>query len=399
MKGQNSADNKKNNKNIVFSLLVTHAPLSRVELVRLTGLSKMTITNIITEMINENLVFERDDSSAVCVAGRPPKQLSIIPKSRLIIGVYITYNFIQTCLSDLCGTIYKSMKTPLDFHETSETFQKKVQIAIKEIIPTDDLSKLVGIGVASVGIVHHKSGSIIEAVNFHGIHQAPVSEWIRQVLPKPVFLDTDTNVSALGEMYFGYANDMKNFIYVGVADGIGAGIITQSRLNIGNHGYAGEFGHVSVDIHGPQCSCGNRGCLEMLASTSQISKLAQDILSIGGTETALTSGNVSFEAIVSLAQNGDPLCVGLLRKMCFFIATGLVNLINLLDPEAIFLGHDFVLTGETGLDMIKEFIKSRYITSSIKEVEIRMTALSDASPLIGSVALVIDKIAHNLLPL
>ena len=398
MKVKNIVDVKELNKNNVLSVLITRAPISRTEIAQATGLSKMSVTNLINELIGDRLVEEVKDSSAYTV-GRPAGYLSILPKSRLILGLYISQSFIQVCQSDLCGEIYRSAKTPLDPHETKDTFRRKIIASIQGIISEDNLPKLIGIGVSTIGVVQRQNGAIISAVNFHGIREVPVSEWLREIVSCPVVVDTDSNASALGEMYFGHAKDIDNFLYVGIADGIGAGIIAQRNLYTGDRGYSGEFGHISVDINGPICSCGNRGCLEGFASAARISKLAHDLLSLGGVDTRLTIENTSFDAIASLACGGDEFCVGLLRKMCFYISSGLATLINLLDPAAVFMGHDFALAGNLGVGMIKEYLENRYVTFGIKPLDIRLSAFSDASPLIGSVALVVDKAVNNLLPL
>jgi predicted NBD/HSP70 family sugar kinase len=348
MKAQNQSEAKLNNRNLITELLIRKAPVSRIELSKITGLSKMTVTNIINELSEEGLIDEVGSENAAL--GRKPVALRIKPRSKIFLGVYISRNSVHAVAGDLCGRLVaeESIKTPGNKEKLFEGVCELLDKIIKKVIK----KKIFAIGVSSVGPLDYKKGVILNPPNFYGIENVEIVKLLEERYNLPVFFDKDTNASALAEWLFGKAKSVSDYIYVGVTNGIGAAIMSEDRLCRGAGGFGGEIGHVTVDLNGKKCSCGNIGCLEMYASIKQ------------GEKTDL-------------------------EKTCKYLASGLVTLINLFDPAVIYLGHDIALEGERAAKLLEKEVSERYISRRMKRISVEISAFGERSPVFGAFALAV----------
>ncbi|HBQ64250.1 MAG TPA: hypothetical protein DD727_04870 [Clostridiales bacterium] len=171
--------------------------------------------------------------------------------------------------------------------------------------------------------------------------------------------------------------EIPHFLYVGVTNGIGAGIMVNHQLYEGHKGFGGELGHTTIDFHGPRCPCGNIGCLELYASIPVV--LAK-------------VSSPSWGDFLRAAQSGDPQCLRRLDEMCDYLAVALVNAINTFDPEAIFIGHEIALAGNLVTERLRARIRNRTISASYKQVPILLSTFIDKAPLLGSATLVFDRL-------
>jgi len=249
---------------------------------------------------------------------------------------------------DMCGNLLceKKQKIP----RNKEKLIEKIYELTDEVIA--EVGDFESIGVSSIGPVDYKNGVILNPPNFFGIENVEIVKILKEKYQKEVYLDKDTNASALAEWLFGKAKDESEYIYVGVTNGIGAAIMSRDRLYRGEGGFCGEIGHVSVDINGKKCSCGNVGCLEMYASIKD-------------------------------AETPDA------KKICKYLASGLVTLVNLFDPSVIYLGHDIARLGDSAAENLKKEINQRCISRKIKEINAEISAFGERSPVYGAFSLAV----------
>lgn len=184
----------------------------------------------------------------------------------------------------------------------------------------------VGIGVAVAGQVGRLGKSVVFSPNLPFKTEYPLGEELEKEFDIPVLVENDANAAAIGERVFGMAKGMDDFIVITLGTGIGSGIFANGKLLRGHTGSGGEAGHMVIVPEGPPCGCGNRGCLEALASGTAIARLFKERTGIGK----------SAKEICALADGGDEAARATLRAAGEYLGHGLVNLVNLFGPQAIF---------------------------------------------------------------
>ena len=213
--------------------------------------------------------------------------------------------------------------------------------------------RLLRVGIGFGGPVDHKEGVVLRSHHVPGWDGYPLREAVEQRLDAPVVLDNDANAAALGEALFGAGRGSRDLLYVNVGTGIGAGIVLNGRLHHGQHGMAGEIGHVTVLPDGPECGCGKRGCLEALASGRSLGRRAREAAAAEPRDAArlvaLAGGSaaaIQGPHVVEAAAAGDALAARLVEETAGYLGLALGNAANLLDPALIVLGGGLAAAGD-----------------------------------------------------
>ncbi len=389
--GKNQQYIKEQNRALILKLICTKQCFSRATIARKTGLNKMTVTNIINELLLAGFVKEGIASNTVKV-GRKPIELLLCEDGAYSVGIYISRDFVKASLITLSADIIHEQEISMENVETEDSLLEKILNCIETIIQTVDRSKILGIGIACVGPLDIKNGTILSPTDFYGIKNVPLKKIIEEKTGYKVFVNNDMNAAALAEQLYGNGRDQTNFLYLGITNGIGSGIITNGNLYMGEEGYSGEIGHATINFEGPVCSCGNKGCLEAYASIPKVLQKAKESIKAGQTTALRDIPQFTFEDIVTCAENGDAFCRQIIDTMCFYISTALVNAVNILDCESIYIGHDGALGGEFLTKRIEESINERIIFKYSKFVKVEISAFIERSPVIGSGVLVFDKL-------
>ncbi len=283
------------------------------------------------------------------------------------------------------------------------------QVVIDSIFATIDralsssnvgLSQLCGIGIAAAGIIDSENGKVIFSPNLPGWHEVPLGDAVRQRFNVSTYLGNDASLAALGEWRFGVKKQVANLIYITVSTGIGGGIICNGKLYTGVLGAAGEIGHMTIDVNGPLCNCGNVGCWETLASGTALAREAvkhikegasTSIVEFAGGDLTKVDAKVVFEA----AKQGDRLANELIARLGYYLGVGLTNVVNIFNPELILIGGGVAKMGDLLLDPAIRVVKERAFTTSATSVQIRPALLGDDSSILGAVAFVLDNLAEG----
>lgn len=384
------------NRSLVLKMICTGENLSRIDIARRTGLSKMSITNIVNGLIADGYVMETGNSADVpssATSGRKPVFLAANTGKYMILGLYISRDYIAATLNNLKCEIILEKKCSFSTEESPDTFMEKILGITESVISSAKAEKktIIGIGVSCIGPLDIKNGIILEPTNFYNLRGIPLKKLLEERFGYEVFVNNDMNASALAENLFGKGKSTGNFIYVGVTNGIGAGIVANNSLFDGDMGFAGEIGHVTINYDGPKCSCGNNGCLELYASIPEIVKQAK-LLSQGTTSALQALSDIEWPDIVSYAHKGDTLALQLIELLVDYISHGLVTLINFFDPQAIYLGHDMALAGPMAAEMLQARISRRFFSSRYKNIPVEISAFGYHTPLAGSAAIILDKL-------
>jgi transcriptional regulator of PTS gene len=396
--GANNQSTKMQNRALVLKMICTGTNVSRIDISRQTGLSKMSITNIVSELISEGLVViqpeQTDSSNSSAAIGRKPVSLAPDTGHHIVLGLYIARDYAIATLSNLKCEMTEEKKCTFSFEESNISFTDKIKTLIHSMLDAGmtEGKKILGIGVASIGPLDIENGVILEPPNFHTLKSIPIRQILESEFQCSVYIDNDMNASALAEKLYGSAKDAENFTYVGVTNGIGAGIITDSELFTGDMGFSGEIGHMTINCEGPRCACGNTGCLELYASILVIVSQAKSTIALG-MDSALTElAVIDWKDIVKYAQIGDKFALSLIDRLCLYVSIGLVNLINMFDPLTIYIGHDIALAGSLAVQRLQSYTEGRTLSSKYKRVPIEISSFGDKAPVFGSVAIVLNQL-------
>ncbi|OGO24228.1 MAG: hypothetical protein A2144_13600 [Chloroflexi bacterium RBG_16_50_9] len=258
-------------------------------------------------------------------------------------------------------------------------------------------SQLGAISLAAAGAIDSRHGVITLSPNLPGWRDVPLRDMVGERYQVDAFLVNDASVAALGEHRFGAGRGVSHLVMLTLGTGIGGGIIINGEMYEGATGSAGEIGHMVIDINGPECACGNRGCLEMLASGTAVAREA--VKRIGQGEKSILVDmvkgkieEIDAEKVGVAARRGDSLALNVLSRAGTYLGVGLTNLVNIFNPEMIVLGGGMVGLGDLLLSPAKKVISERAFPISAQAVRIVTTQLGDEAGLYGAAAFAIQRV-------
>lgn len=364
----NNQNLKYQNRGLLLRLLCTHDGVSRIQLAQRTGLTKMTVSNIIAGLMEQDYVVERAPERNAGV-GRNPIILDISPGAPKVLGVQLGREGVTAVLFDLKLRILKKEEEPFAQENTDSILQKLFR-AVDRIRIQE--SNILGCGVSVVGPLDVGSGVVLNPPNFFGVSNLPLRRLLSNHMGLPVELNNDMNCAALGEKLFGAGREFHNFLYVGLSTGIGSGIIENDGLYQNSSGFAGELGHTSIDCNGPECGCGNRGCLEEYVGMPVIEARLREA-------TGQAGDFASF-----CAQTEDPHVDVVLSDIIEKITRALVNAVNLLNPQAILVGHNGTHLPARYLEQMERELNRRKFSQDYLKIRVKKSRFGLDSSLYGS---------------
>ncbi|HHW01445.1 MAG TPA: ROK family transcriptional regulator [Thermoanaerobacterales bacterium] len=380
------------NESLVINIIRQRGPISRVDIARLTGLTQPTVTNITNKLMESNLIMEymMGESSG----GRRPVLLKINPEALNVIVIHISSNKLFAYHTDGDINVIK--------HDTAKIKNlNKEQIIdmMNEYIEkyqNEAKAQLPGIGVVVHGPVKAREGISIFAPNI-GWKNVPIKFIVEDKFHIPTFVENDVRAMTLGEFYYGAARDVNNMVFIKVGYGVGSGIIMDGRLYRGVGDSAGEIGHTTIDVGGPQCGCGNYGCLEAMASENALVKTMVKSIKEGRDSMVLdlAGGNledVTPEIIYEAAASGDILASRILRQIARYLGIAVANAINTFNPELIVIGGGITRAKAFIEETMMETVKCRALESCFQDVRISFSTMGDEATLKGAADMVMAEV-------
>ena len=275
--------------------------------------------------------------------------------------------------------------------EGVESIIERILSAIDHILSLKSISssQLDSISIAAAGVVNFNRGLITSSPNLPGWCDVPLRDIVKKKYRVDTFLINDANAAALGEHHSGAGKGVNSLIYLTVSTGIGGGIIINGRLYSGPCGSAGEIGHMTIDVNGPRCNCGNVGCLETLASGTAVAKEAIRRISQGekSSLTEIVEGrieNITAEKVSIAAQGGDSLALEVITKAATCLGVGMVNLVNIFNPEMIIVGGGVAQMGDLLLEPARQVVRERAFRLLAQAVRIVPAQLGDNAGVLGA---------------
>ena len=377
------------NRSTILNAIKTHAAIPRAEIARLTGLSPATVSAISAELIQDNLVFEKEtgDSSG----GRRPIMLAINPHGGCVVGIKLMEDHALGALTDLEATPLGKQSYTL-----TDTSPPAVARALSELVSEllsnseNPTPNLMGVGVGLAGIVDSAQG-LVRQSPFFGWTDVPLRELIQDAVNVPVYLDNDVNTLAFAEKWFGAGRGIDNFLVVTFGRGIGLGIVVNGQFLHGARGSAGEFGHTVIQPGGELCACGKRGCLEMYASEPAMLRQSAEAFQQG----RLASLPNTPEEMVTLAEEGETVAQEIFARAGRLLGQSIANLINIFNPERILINGEGVRAGKWLFEPMQAAIDEHTMPSLRQDVSILVEPLGDDAWARGAASLVLHELFES----
>jgi glucokinase len=251
--------------------------------------------------------------------------------------------------------------------------------------------------IASAGMIDAVRGRVIISPNIPGFRGLELTGPVAERLGIPAYIENDASAAALGEFRFGAGREYRHFAHLTLGTGIGGGLVLDGRLYRGARGFAGEFGHMTIDPTGPDCSCGSRGCVEAFASGTAFARRAKRLVESGRSRIlaeVVGADEPSGEHLLAAAQNGDALSEAEIRNGGHCLGLGVGSLINLLNPEAITLSGGLLAMGDLYLEPMKKAIAATAFGPTTG-VAIRLSELGDDAGLLGAAAVALEYLGRE----
>ena len=364
--------------------------LSRADLVRRTGLARATVGSVIYDLIGAGIVRESTAAGATTGArtGRPPQLLSLEPDAAYALGLDVGHDHVRAILTDVVGTSRWDVTEPLavdgDPVRTLDTAVRLIDRAIDAVGVRPE--KILGLGLGIACPVDKSDGELhAEGIMPGWVGVRPAEELTGRT-GLSVRVINDANAGVLAERRFGAARGCANVVYVRLSSGIGAGVVCDGRMLRGHGGLAGELGHVTVEPGGNVCRCGNRGCLETVASPPAIAELL----------TRSWGRPVDAADLAELLRAGDRGTLRAVEDAGDAVGRALAATVMLLNPELIVVGGDLVTAGEALFEPMQRALARNTMISHAETLRIVPSALGDSAGVRGAAALVLSSVPERL---
>lgn len=385
------------NKKLILNLIKTEGKISRSEVSNRTDLTPPTVAKIIDELVCKDKLVEYNgvgDSNG----GRPPVVVSYNSDKNFIIGIDLGATFIRGCLLDLDANFISEVQIPTELDKGIDDIVDRLHNMILKFIDRckESNKKIWGIGIGVAGLVNRQTKKIDVSPVF-GWKDVDLKEMLALKIDLPIFIENSTRLMALGELNFGEHNGSSNFAVVNVGYGIAAGLVVEGRLVKGESGYAGEFGHITVDtVKNVICSCGKVGCLEAMASGMRIEYLGKKGYNTPKGEYLRTiTGNnpslINAKLIANASKNGDKFSLEIYDEVIEYLAQAIGSLANLLNFNVIYIGGGVSLNGDFYFEMLNKKVE-KYLLYPNRNVKILPSTFGEHSTSIGAASMVLEQI-------
>ena len=381
--GQRSETVRRANLSTIVRELHLRGPLSRSELVSITGLSRGAIRGLIGELVAEGLVRE-ERSAPVGTPGRPSPLVRPQHDGAVVLALAIAVDSLAAALVGFGGQVIDEVRVDRTRgHLAAERITADLASLALPLLRRHAVGDaLIGVGVAMAGVVRLSDGLVRVAPNL-GWEDVPLGDMLarRLNLGVPVHVANEADLGALAEHRRGAAVGVDDILYVYGEVGVGGGVLIGGQPLIGAAGYAGEVGHLPVNPAGIECRCGSTGCWE-----TEVGERA--LLRRAGSGTA--SGSAAVDAIIAAAENGSPEELGAVRETGTWLGIGLAGLVNVFNPTLVVLGGVFARMAPVVAPDIQSALDRRALRASREVVKVMPTSLGPEVTVIGAAELAFE---------
>ncbi len=367
---------------------------SRIELAEATGLSAQTVTNITRRLLDEGLI--REAGRTINGPGKPRVTLRLVADSRFSVGVHLDPAIMTFVLLDLSGAVVRRVGVRTPAMEPRRIVQA-MAATIDALITVSgvDRASIAGVGVAAPGPLDAEKGTVIDPPKLLGWNRVPLRSVLAEAIGLPVVLEKDTTAAAVGELWTRRASADDSFVFVYLGTGIGAALVRDGEAVPGSTRNIGEVGHLIVDPDGPPCTCGSRGCVEVVCTPQAIVAQAEragvfrDDVEVSDVEVVDTR----FTELCRRAAEGDALADGVLRQSAAHMSVLTAALTNMLDVDRVVFGGPFwSRLAEVYLREIPDLLEQASATRSVRSLPVDGTVVGDDVAAVGAGCVVLDAV-------
>ncbi len=315
--------------------------------------------------------------------------------ARYLVGHDIGGTKLAVVIADWDGNILHKIRRPTDAKRGPEAVVATLVDMTREAMAHISLfpADVAGVGVSCGGPLDTETGVVYAPPNLPGWEEVPLKAWLEKALSLPAFVENDANASALAEWSFGAGRGFRHMVYMTMSTGIGGGIILDGRLYRGPNDTAGEVGHMTIVEGGPSCGCGKRGCLESLCSGPSIARRAREkaLATPGTLMVEMADGDlerITAETVMAAARRNDPAAREIVDETARYMAVGLGNIVNILNPEIIVIGTILVKARDLLLEPIRSYLQSETWSRVYDTVRVVPAGLGDSVGDLAAIAVI-----------
>jgi predicted NBD/HSP70 family sugar kinase len=370
------------NERRLFEALQQHGPASRAALTRLSGLTAPTVSKAVESLLSRGFVEETDPVDQAI--GRPGKLVRLATASAVVLGVVIDVGNCSVAMTGLDGRVTENLTsrfaTPTDYPALLDAIEAQVRASVG-----NSFDRLRGIGVSVPGLVNDRLGEIVFSPNLHLLDKRNPARDLADRLGCECLLLQESYALCLGERLHGAARGLDDFALLDVEAGLGLGVMSGGRLLAGHSGLAGEIGHITVAPDGLRCGCGNRGCLETLATDAALARMLSESvgrpLRLAEAEALLAARSADFQHEI--------------RTVTEHLAIAIAAVINIFNPTALFVHGRLLIGNPERFERVLDRVKQRTLTAALADCAIHATRSSKRQ---GAVAGIIHQLTSAWAP-
>jgi len=368
----------------VIALLRARGVVSQADIARETGLSRTTVSGVVAELRQQGVVVEAADDGARAEGrgGRPPVPISLSPSLGAVVGVDFGHSHVRVAVADLGHTVLAERERSLHVDPDAKVSLDLAAELVEEVLAEARVprSTVLDVGMGVPGPVDRARGVVGSATVLAGWVGVRAAEELGARLRLPVEMDNDANLGALAEHTFGAGRGCSDLAYLKLSSGIGCGLIVNGRPYRGTAGTAGEIGHLRVDDGDAFCYCGNRGCVETLASGCAIVEMLE----------RSQRRSLTLPEVVAQAMDGHQACRRAIADAGRHIGVAVANLCNLLNPGRVVVGGALGQAGELLLAPLRDSFLRYAVRAAAESVEIVPAHLGERAEVLGALALALS---------
>lgn len=379
MQTRNSSYNKMFNRRIIVRSLF-QKKLSRAEFSRLTGLSRAAITMLADELIGEGVIRECgiDENSVV---GRNPSLLEIVPDCYRILSVDIARDGCSVGVVSFGGEVLAAQRVPVAAEAPPQEIVEQICGILKHLADTVGEAPILGLGITTPGPVDTTHGRVDDIPDFELWSRFSIVDEFKKHVDYDITFERDANAVSLAELYFGYGRQCDDFMVVLSYTGVGLGVVKNRRLYSGKFGLTPELGHVTVDMNGGTCICGNRGCLHDYYGVNIILRqVRRDFPQVTG-----------WPEIVDRAYGGEQYFINVVDRSARVLSIGVIDAVNLFAIDTVIISGFNTYRPDMFLEALQGYVRASHIARNFYDVNVYGTQMQKYENLVGAAAGVIEK--------
>ena len=385
------------NRAVVLDQIQLADGISRVEIAELTGLTPQAVSGIVRRLIDEGIVQE--GGARTSNGGKPRTLLHVNADAGRAVGVHFDPVRLACVVVDLLGRPLVMTQRPTPSAADPAQIAAAIAELVDEVLATAGVqcNQVLGLGLAAPGPIDQSLGMLVAPPQLVGWTRVPLKAMVAEATGLPVTLDNDATAAAIGERWAGAGRGVADFAYFFLGTGVGGGLVLGHQVHRGGSMNAAEFGHTSVQPGGPACYCGNLGCLESLISPAALVAQIRRRLDAGeGDGSALDRLHrhdptaVDYAALCCAAAEGDPLAVDVVEAAAQWLATVVVNVVNIVDVDLVILGGHGIRHVETRYrNAVERALTTRALARRIRTTRVEISPLGPDAAAVGGATLVL----------